>query len=322
MNGFTLKILDAERKVVFSEESVPQSAVISFLKDGVKSAPIAQPVRVAARSRTKATGSAHLFILAGQSNMVGLDPNVSFTPAVTKAFGAESVIVVKDAHNSQSISRWVKGWKSAHGQPRTGSGDLYDRMLSTVNDAVGGRELESVTLVWMQGEADAAGNQVPVYKASLDGLLDQLSQDLKRDDIRFVLGRLSDYSLDSGKHPQWQAMRDLQVAYAEASQLRDWVDTDDLNNKTDPRTGRATNDVHYTKEGYRIFGQRLAEKAIGLIPRLAFPGKKIDFRGYDRYDRIRTTAGHFSVVCPKEPAPGKPCPRQRSRTLSMTSLGN
>ena len=307
LNGFTLKILDAERKVVFSRENIPQSAVVSLLKAGVKSAPIARPVSVAAPGKkTKATGSAHLFILAGQSNMVGLDPNVSFTPAVTRAFGAESVIVVKDAHNSQPISRWVKGWKSVQGQPRTGSGDLYDRMLSTVNDAVAGRDLETVTLVWMQGEADAAGNQVPVYKASLDGLLDQLRQDLKRDDIRFVLGRLSDYSLDSGKHPQWQAMRDLQVAYAKASPLRDWVDTDDLNNKTDPGTGKPKTDVHYTKEGYRIFGQRLAEKAIGLIPRPAFPGEKTDFRGYDRYDRIKTSAGHFSVVCPKEPAPGKP----------------
>lgn len=37
-----------------------------------------------------------------------------------------------------------------------------------------------------------------------------------------------------------------------------------------------------------------------------FPGTKSDFRGYDRYDRIRTAKGHFSVVCPKQPAPGKP----------------
>lgn len=37
-----------------------------------------------------------------------------------------------------------------------------------------------------------------------------------------------------------------------------------------------------------------------------FPGVKTDFRGYDRYDRIKTAAGHFAVVCPKEPAPGRP----------------
>jgi membrane-associated protease RseP (regulator of RpoE activity) len=49
-----------------------------------------------------------------------------------------------------------------------------------------------------------------------------------------------------------------------------------------------------------------SHRAIGLVPRPAFPGEKTDFRGYDRYDRIKTSAGHFSVVCPKEPAPGKP----------------
>lgn len=38
----------------------------------------------------------------------------------------------------------------------------------------------------------------------------------------------------------------------------------------------------------------------------SFPGEKSDFRGYDRYDRIRTAKGHISVVCPKEPSPGKP----------------
>jgi pimeloyl-ACP methyl ester carboxylesterase len=37
-----------------------------------------------------------------------------------------------------------------------------------------------------------------------------------------------------------------------------------------------------------------------------FPGVKTDFRGYDRYDRIKTAKGHFSIVCPKNPAPGKP----------------
>ncbi len=38
-----------------------------------------------------------LFILSGQSNMAGLDPNASFTPAVTKAFADDGVIVVKHA---------------------------------------------------------------------------------------------------------------------------------------------------------------------------------------------------------------------------------
>ena len=295
LDGFTLKILDAERNVVFQKAKIPQSASVSFLQAGVKSSRPVEAVPVA-----KSAGPAHLFILSGQSNMVGLNPDVSFTPTVTDAFGPNNVIVVKDAHNSQSISRWVKDWTSVQGMQRANNGDLYDRLIGNVKASSAGRKLESVTLVWMQGEADAACNQVGVYKESLDALLDRLRQDLDRNNIRFVLGRLSDYSLDTGRHPEWQAMRDLQVTYADASPLRAWVDTDDLNNKTD-KAGNPRNDVHYTREGYEIFGRRLAEKAIELINAKAFPGDKTDFRGYDRYDRIKSASGHFSIVCPRNP---------------------
>ena len=44
----------------------------------------------------------------------------------------------------------------------------------------------------------------------------------------------------------------------------------------------------------------------GALTTNAFPGVKSNFRGYERYDRIETVAGHFAVVCPKNPAPGKP----------------
>lgn len=37
----------------------------------------------------------------------------------------------------------------------------------------------------------------------------------------------------------------------------------------------------------------------------SFPGKKTDFRGYDRY-QVKTATGTISVVCPKLAAPGKP----------------
>src|SRR6187401_1971358 len=51
-----------------------------------------------------------VFILSGQSNMAGLDPNVSFTPAVTKEFAEDEVIVVKSAQGGQPIHRWYKKW--------------------------------------------------------------------------------------------------------------------------------------------------------------------------------------------------------------------
>jgi hypothetical protein len=56
-----------------------------------------------------------LFILSGQSNMAGLDPQVSFTPAVTEAFAADEVIVVKSAQGGQPIRRWYKKWALPEG---------------------------------------------------------------------------------------------------------------------------------------------------------------------------------------------------------------
>lgn len=251
---------------------------------------------------------AHLFILAGQSNMVRLDPNISFTPAVIQAFGKESVIVVKDAAGGQAISRWYKDWKSVQGQPAEQGqrGDLYDRLKKKVTKAIQGRDLKTITLVWAQGESDAARNHTAVYRKSLEGLLNQLRQDLNRDDIHFVLGRVSDYTLVTGKHPEWPAMRELQVKFAESNPLGGWVNADDLNDKTDPKTGQLRNDVHYTKEGYRIFGQRLADKAIALIELNSLPGEVTDFHGY-RCHQFKTANGaNVKVICPKTAAAGKP----------------
>ncbi len=39
----------------------------------------------------------HLFILSRQPNMTGHPPDEAFTPAVSKAFGKETVIVIQNA---------------------------------------------------------------------------------------------------------------------------------------------------------------------------------------------------------------------------------
>ena len=207
---------------------------------------------------------AHLFILSGQSNMARLDPTRTFQPRILKEYGEDSVIIVKDAMGAKPIHRWYKEWVSVQGHAPEGRGELYDRLMGQLQPAIQGRDLQAITFLWMQGEQDAAVNQVPVYEAALDGLMSQLRADLGRDDIYLVIGRLSDYSLDSGKHPEWQTMRDLQVRYADADASRAWVNTDDLNTMVD-KDGKSREDVHYTKEGYDTFGERLAEKAIALI---------------------------------------------------------
>ena len=197
--------------------------------------------------------------------MAGLNPNISFTPAVENAFGKDNVIVVKDAQSGQPIRRWYKKWKPAKDNGPKATGDLYDRLMTRVNTAIEGRHIRTVTFVWMQGERDAREKHGQVYADSFKGLLDQLRTDLGRKDINFVIGRLSDFDMDNKKYPHWTMVRKAQVAVAQADPRGAWVDTDDLNDKKDAKTGKTKHDLHYSGSGYKTLGKRFAEKAIDMI---------------------------------------------------------
>ena len=205
----------------------------------------------------------HLFILSGQSNMVGLKPEISFTPAVEKAFGKEQVIVVKDAQAGCPIRRWVKNWKPAPGKTvkaeKQPCGDLYERLMGVVKPAIEGQKLESVTFVWMQGERDAKEGHGSVYAQSFSSLIAQLKSDLRIKDIAFVIGRISDNG--NKTVPDWPVVREAQVKLAESDPLGAWVDTDDLNG---PKDG-----LHYSAPGYAKLGERFAEEAAKLAKKLS-----------------------------------------------------
>lgn len=198
---------------------------------------------------------AHLFILSGQSNMEGLDLNKSFIPTLTRELGEGNVVIVKDARDGQPIWRWYKNWKSADGSSPKETGDVYDDLMGKVNAAVKKEsQIITVTFIWMQGERDAIAGHGAVYETSLKGLIHQLRNDMKRQDINIIIGRLSDYRMDL---PGWLAVRRAQVNVAESDPRGAWVDTDSLNGEVD--------DLHYSDAGYVELGRRFAQKAIALI---------------------------------------------------------
>ena len=92
----------------------------------------------------------HLFILSGQSNMAGLRPEESFIPDVEEVFGKDHIIVVKDALGGQPIRRWYKNWEAADGSRLESTGDLYQRLMEKVQQAIIGKEIQTVTFIWMQ----------------------------------------------------------------------------------------------------------------------------------------------------------------------------
>lgn len=208
----------------------------------------------------------HLFILSGQSNMAGLDPNASFTPAVEQAFGKDNVTVVKNAQGGAPIRSWVHDYefpdkRGINDKEKKLMGKKYSDLLQAVQAATQGSTYDSVTFIWMQGERDAREQLAEVYARSFHSILQQLKTDLKLDEINFVIGRISDFDMQNKQYPHWTRIREIQVKLAEGNPAGAWVDTDDLNGG---EPGVAGGGLHYTKEGYVTLGRRFAEKAIAL----------------------------------------------------------
>lgn len=200
--------------------------------------------QAAATHRAKTPqANTHLFLLSGQSNMANLDPDVSFTPTVRGAFPNDEVVVTKVAYGGRSISRWV---------PR---GKIYSELVEKAKQATNGKEVATITFVWMQGERDHQEDETTrTYKANLESLYRQLTEDFNRADIYWVIGRLSDARLGT---PNWDTIRQVQMEVAESHPPAVWVDTDDLNGAEDG--------VHCPPEGYKQMGRRFAQAAIDLI---------------------------------------------------------
>jgi len=77
-------------------------------------------------------GKVRLFVLSGQSNMQGVNPDAAFTPALKQAFPNDHVVVVHYAEGGTPIRRWWKGWSGPHDVSAVASdqapGDLYVKL--------------------------------------------------------------------------------------------------------------------------------------------------------------------------------------------------
>ena len=211
----------------------------------------------------------HLFILTGQSNMQGLKPENSFLPEARKLLPDADVVHIKVARGGQPIRLWVAEWddiaEKAGLSQKNPQGPIYYKMIMEQLNPILKEHPQpaSISFCWMQGERDAKSGMEGAYEAALKQLIANLRRDLKRPDMTVVIGRISDHSPGGKWQKGWDAVRRIQVKVAADDPHGAWVDTDDVNNKV--KKGKPTNDLHYTPEGYILFGQRLARQAVALI---------------------------------------------------------
>ena len=117
----------------------------------------------------------HLFILSGQSNMQGMDPETGFMPEAKKLFGDEEIVYIKVAKGGQPICRWLEEWvaiakekgldekhiKRIH---KDGKVEFYQPILDQYKEMLEKHpKFASVTFCWMQGERDAS----PLSRSSI-----------------------------------------------------------------------------------------------------------------------------------------------------------
>lgn len=212
-----------------------------------------------------------LFILSGQSNMAGMKPEAGFVPEAKKLFPGEEVVYIKVAVGGQPIRLWVAEWNEIAAKHKLttqrpaalGNQDYYAQIMQQVEKVSAGKPAPlSVSFCWMQGERDAREKLDAAYSEALSTLIANLRRDLKRPDMNFVIGRLSDFGKPTDA--PWQAVRKAQVDLASADKLGAWVDCDDLNDKKDA-AGATRDDLHYTPAGYELLGRRYARQAQLLL---------------------------------------------------------
>ena len=215
----------------------------------------------------------HLFILSGQSNMAGMDPETGFLPEANKLFKGDQVVYIKVAKGGQPICRWLEEWtdiaekkgldaKHISRIHRDGKVEFYQPILDQYQEMLKKHpSLTSVTFCWMQGERDANGGAHAAYKDALKLLISKLRRDLKRPDMNIVIGRIGDYALD---RPSCVAVRKVQREIVNEDPRGAWVDVDDLNNRE--KDGKVINAVHYNRpEGYITLGRRFARQGHALV---------------------------------------------------------
>jgi len=215
----------------------------------------------------------HLFVLSGQSNMQGMDPETGFMPEAKKLFKDEKVVYIKVAKGGQPICRWLVEWDDIAKEKgldekhrkrilKDGAVLFYQPILDQYKEMLKKHpRLASVTFCWMQGERDASGGAQAAYKDALKLLISKLRRDLQRPDMNIVIGRLSDAG---GKKESWVAMRKIQMEIVNKDLSGAWVDCDDLNDRM--KEGKMENAVHYSRpEGYITLGKRFAHQGYSLI---------------------------------------------------------
>ena len=133
-------------------------------------------------------------------------------------------------------------------------GRQYVQFMATAKSAIenldrGGTKYEIVGMLWLQGESDAQERQAESYEKNLRNFIAHMREQFKTPKMQFVIARVRNHY--GGKTGQAKIVRDAQSKIADTSEGVEWFDTDDCT---------MVNAGHYDSNGLIEIGKRFAEK--------------------------------------------------------------
>ena len=225
-----------------------------------------------------------VFILAGQSNMVGqgtaaelapayrgapenvefyyngyitplnrfkhFGPEIGFAHEISRSFPNTKIKLIKFAVGGTSLFAWDPTWNPAKAKTtrNASAGPLFKKLIKTVSIQFDGKESKLAGILWMQGETDAkylpAAKQ---YAGNLNRFVNALRSKLHSPNALFIMGSVNPPINIFPSTPIVQKAQKISVSRIRNLRL---IKTDDLTKRNDH--------VHYNTQGQLELGKRFA----------------------------------------------------------------
>jgi hypothetical protein len=174
-----------------------------------------------------------------EPSMTGLDCGLSFGKSLLKDIpDSITILLIPTAVGGSSISQWVGD--STHRNVR---------LLSNFSEKVDIAKKYGIVqaVLWHQGENDANGKDVALYKERLQKLIVKFRAIIDNKNLPILIGELGSYSDDS---KFWSLINEQIESYSSTDSNTVFITTKDLKDKGDK--------VHFNSIGQRLLGQRFA----------------------------------------------------------------
>jgi len=204
------------------------------------------------------------FILSGEEREFGdqptFGPEVGFAHSLAEAWPGREIILIKHAVGGTSLLAWAPAWDSAQAERtrNAAAGPLYDALLGQFREARLPNEFQVLGILWMQGERDANFPEVADdYEGNLRTLIRAFRRDLAAPEVPFFMGQINPPSTG---WPAAARVRAAQETSAEEIPRTLLIRTEDLSKRDDEP-------VHYDGSGLLQLGSRFSDAVVRYYAR-------------------------------------------------------